>query len=228
MKFILNATLDTLPTNANLKQWGKSPTDKCPLPGCGVRQTTAHLLSSCRVSVDQGRMTFRHDGIVQYIAQCIDRSRFEFYADIEGYKTPDGRTIPASICLTLDRPDIVIIDRKTSTLHIWELTSCFDRDENFTNAHTNKQNKYAYFLTDITELKPRVTAFEVGARGVVTKENSDRLKALHKFCKKNIKLKLFIQNISALAVNASYYLFICRKDPVWSDPPLLSAPFTTQ
>ena len=59
MKFILNATLDTLPTNANLKQWGKSPTDKCPLPGCGVRQTTAHLLSSCRVSVDQGRMTFR-------------------------------------------------------------------------------------------------------------------------------------------------------------------------
>ena len=29
-------------------------------------------------------------------------------------------------------------------------------------------------------------------------------------------------------INISYYLFICRKDPVWSDPPLLSAPFTTQ
>ena len=227
LKFILNATIDTLPTNANLKQWGKSPTDKCPLPGCGVRQTLAHLLSSCKVSLRQDRYTFRHDGIVQYIAQCLDKSRFEVYADIEGHKTPDGRTIPASICLTLDRPDIVIIDRRTGNLYIWELTSCFDRDENFTNAHTNKENKYAYFLRDITELKPHVTAFEVGARGIITRENNDRLKALHKFCRKNIKLKQFIQNISALAVNASFYIFICRKDPVWSAPPLLSAPFTT-
>ena len=60
------------------------------------------------------------------------------------------------------------------------------------------------------------------------KDNNDRLKSLHKFCKKNIKFKQFHQNISALAVNASFYLFICRKDPVRSDPPLLSAPFTTQ
>ena len=100
LKFILNATIDTLPTNANLKQWGKSPSDKCPLPGCGVRQTTGHLLSSCRVSLNQGRYTFRHDGIVQYIVQCMDKSRFEVYADLEGHKTPDGRTIPASVCLT--------------------------------------------------------------------------------------------------------------------------------
>ena len=72
-----------------------------------------------------------------------------------------------------------------------------------------------------------VTAFEVGARGVVTKDNSDRLKALHKFCQKKIKYKQFLQNILALAVNASYYLWICRKDPVWSDPPLLTTPFST-
>ena len=102
----------------------------------------------------------------------------------QGHKTPGGHTIPASICLTLDRPDIVIIDRRTGDLYIWELTSCFDRDENFTNAHTNKENKYAYFLRDITELKPHVTAFEVGARGIITRENNDRLKALHKFCRK--------------------------------------------
>ena len=74
---------------------------------------------------------------------------------------------------------------------------------------------------------PHVTAFEVGARGVVTKDNSDRLKALHKFCQKKIKYKQFLQNILALAVNASYYLWICRKDPVWSDPPLLTTPFST-
>ena len=225
MKFILNATIDTLPTNANLKQWGKSPTDKCPLPGCGVRQTTAHLLSSCKMSLD--RYTFRHDGIVQYIAQCLDKSRFEVYVDLPGHQTPEGRTIPTSACLTPDRPDVVIIDRRSNDIFIFELTVCFDRDESFTNAHTRKENKYSYFLTDITELTPHVCAFEVGARGFVTKANNERLKSLHKFCKKNIKFKQFVQNISALAVNASYYVFICRKDPVWCDPPLLSAPFTT-
>ena len=219
--------MDTLPTNANLKQWGKSPTDKCPLPGCGVRQTVAHLLSSCKVSLKQHRYTYRHDGIIAYIGECLDKSRFEIYTDLPGHQTPDGRTIPSSICLTPDRPDIVIIDRRSGDLYIFELTCSFDRDENFWFAHTEKSNKYAYLLTDITELKPHITAFEVGTRGFVSKDNSDRLKSLHKFCRRNIKFSVFMKNISALAVNASYYLFICRKDPVWSDPPLLSAPFTT-
>ena len=30
----------------------------------------------------------------------MDKSRFEVYADLEGHKTPEGRTIPASVCLT--------------------------------------------------------------------------------------------------------------------------------
>ena len=67
---------------------------------------------------------------------------------------------------------------------------------------------------------------EVGDRGFVSRDNRERLKRLHKFCKKNIKLKTFIENISSLAVNSSYYLFLCRKDPVWTDPPPLAPPFS--
>ena len=92
--------------------------------------------------------------------------------------------------------------------------------------HTYKENKYAYLLTDITDYATTVTAFEVGARGFVSRDNRERLKSLHKFCKKNIKLKTFIENISSLAVNSSYYLFLCRKDPVWTDPPPLASPFS--
>ena len=92
--------------------------------------------------------------------------------------------------------------------------------------HTYKENKYSYLLTDITNYKPAVTAFEVGARGFVSKDNKERLKTLHKYCKKNIKLKTFIKNISSLTVNSSYYIFLCRKDPAWSDPPPLAAPFS--
>ena len=164
LKFILNSTLDTLATNANLKSWGKSASDKCSLPNCGVRQTTAHVLSNCKVSLP--RMTWRHDGILNYIAQVLDKSRFEFYVDIPGYKTSAGGTVPVSTGLIAeDRPDIVLIDRKAGTFDIFELTVSFDREENFSAAHRLKDNRYGYYLTDMTALTPSVTSFEIGARG---------------------------------------------------------------
>ena len=208
-KFILNSTLDTLPTNANLKSWGKSSSDKCSLPNCGVRQTTAHVLSNCQPSLP--RFTWRHDGILNYIAQVLDKSRFEFYVDIPGYKTRSGGTVPVSTGLIAeDRPDIVLIDRKAGTFDIFELTVCFDRDTNFTAARQLKDNRYAYYLRDMTALKPAVTSFEIGTRGFVSKDNRERLRNLHKFCSKKVKLNEFINNIAALAVNASYFIFICR------------------
>ena len=226
MKFILNSTLDTLPHNVNLKAWGKSPSDRCPLPGCGGRQSTCHILSTCAVSRNQGRMTWRHDNILTYFSQVVDKSKYEVYIDIPGHKTASAGTIPAEVGLvTLDRPDIVILDRKENCLHFWELTVSFET--NFDFAHTTKQNKYAYLLTDVTTFKPSVTAFEIGARGFVSKQNGERLKLLHKFCKPGLKLKQFVDNISAISVNSSYFMFINRKEGVWCEPPPLCAPFNT-
>ena len=225
LKFILNSTLDTLPTNANLKSWGKSVSDKCPLPNCGVRQTTAHVLSNCQAALP--RMTWRHDGILNYIAQCLDPGRFEFYVDIPGYKTRSGGTVPVSTgFIAEDRPDIVLIDRKAGTFSIFELTVCFDREANFTAAHRLKDNRYGYYLKDMTALKPSVSSFEIGTRGFVSKDNHERLRNLHKFCRKGIKLGEFVNNISALAVNTSYFIIICHKEG-WEDPPFLNAPFNT-
>ena len=122
--------------------------------------------------------------------------------------------------------DIVLIDRKAGTFDIFELTVCFDREANFTAAHRLKDNRYAYYLKDMTALKPSVTSFEIGTRGFVSKDNYERLRNLHKFCRKGIKLSEFINNISALAINASYFIFICRKEG-WEEPPFLNAPFNT-
>ena len=91
--------------------------------------------------------------------------------------------------------------------------------------HPVDHYKYAYLLTDVTALTPNVIPFEVGARGYITPQNKDRLKLLHKFCKPGLKLNMFVDSVSALAVNASYLLFISRKDPSWSDPPFLGTPF---
>ena len=53
MKFLLNSCLDTLPTLANLHQWGKSPTYRCP--HCGNKQTTNHILNCCKTYLNDGR-----------------------------------------------------------------------------------------------------------------------------------------------------------------------------
>ena len=161
-----------------------------------------------------------------YIADCLDRTRFEVYLDLPGYQTSSNGSVPLETgVITADRPDLCIIDRKENKFHVWELTSPYET--NIESSHRRKEEKYAYFLEDVTVFTPSVTCFEVAARGYVSKDNLERLRNLHKFCRKSIKLKTFIQNISSLAVNSSYFLFISRKDHVWCDPPRLSPLFST-
>ena len=224
LKFILNATIDCLPTNANLKQWGKSSTDRCPLAGCGLRQTTGHILSSCKIALNQLRFNFRHDSILTYLSQVLDKTRFEVYVDIPGHQTVNNGTIPAHVgIITLDRPDIVILDKNNNNIFYFELTCPSEKNES--DAHLRKQNKYAYLLTDTTSFSPSVIPFEIGAKGFVSKPNRDRLKTLHKFCKKGITLKTLINTTSAIAVNCSYFIFINRNEPTWPAVPPLTSPF---
>ena len=107
-KFLLNSSIHTLPTQNNLKLWNKAVSDKCLL--CSNRDSTHHTLSSCKVSLDQGRLTWRHDNIVKYIADCIDKSKYTVHSDIEGYQTTNGGSMPAYLTVTELKPDIVIID----------------------------------------------------------------------------------------------------------------------
>ena len=80
-------------------------------------------------------------------------------------------------------------------------------------------------FTDIKEYEPSIICFEVGVRGYLTTDNLNRIKHIHSLCKKNIKYKTFIKNISALTINSSYYIFTARKNPTWSMTTHLHAPF---
>ena len=161
-----------------------------------------------------------------YIADCLDRTRFEVFLNLPNFQINSNGSVPLETgVITADRPDLCIIDRKENKFHVWELTSPYET--NIESSHRRKEEKYAYFLEDVTVFTPSVTCFEVAARGYVSKDNLERLRNLHKFCRKSIKLKTFIQNISSLAVNSSYFLFISRKDHAWCDPPRLSPLFST-
>ena len=60
LSFILRASCDCLPSPSSLARWGYLPIRKCPLcsyPHCKAQ----HILSSCSVSLSEGRYTYRHD-----------------------------------------------------------------------------------------------------------------------------------------------------------------------
>ena len=95
MKFLLNATINTLPTAANLKRWKKSSSDLCKL--CKRRETTNHVLNGCKVSLDTGRFTWRHNCIVNYIVNSVD-SKYTVYSDLPGHTAAGGGSIPPEMC----------------------------------------------------------------------------------------------------------------------------------
>ena len=87
------------------------------------------------------------------------------------------------------------------------------------SAHNLKLEKYQHFSTDILRLKTTVTPFEIGSNtGYISRENKENIKRIHKYCKREIKLKNFKNNISAIAVLGSYFIFNNRNIESWHIP----------
>jgi hypothetical protein len=81
-----------------------------------VKQTLFHVLLHCKHTLDQERLTWRHNSILNYIAGClksalVGKSTVELYCDLDGLQTPSGRSILADVMVQAQRPDLVIIDR---------------------------------------------------------------------------------------------------------------------
>ena len=224
MKWLLNANLDTLPTKANLKQWGKRTNDSC---FCGQKQTLNHILSCCNRALHDGRYTYRHDNILSYILSCLDQDKYKVYVDIEGSRTTPGGTLPPDVLVSNLKPDIVVLDKKKKEVHIFELT--VPNEQRIETSNQLKFKKYKHFLTDIKTYKPSLTPFEVGAQtGYISKENRKNISNIHKFCKTSIKLKNFLNNVSAISVLSSYYIFNCRDSESWDLVSTIPPPFPNQ
>ena len=69
ISFILRSVYDLLPSKANLVKWGKADEPTCPL--CQGKQTTEHVLSSCKTALSQGRYTWRHNQVLKELADVV-------------------------------------------------------------------------------------------------------------------------------------------------------------
>ena len=168
MKFLLNSFIYTLPTQDNLKLWGKNFSDKCHL--CKNRDSTLQCLNGCNIALDQGRYTWRYDNILRYIVNSVEKSSFKVYNYIPGYETSNLGSLPPSLTVTPLKPDIVLVDEVNKKVMIYELTEPFEK--NIHKRHKYKCEKYAHFETDIKHYDTKVIAFEVGSRGGLTDNNA--------------------------------------------------------
>ena len=171
--------------------------------------------------------TLRHDSVLNYIAQCLDKTRYTCYIDIAGHQTPAGGTLPPSIIVSTLRPDIVIVDQKKKAMTVLELT--IPGETRIHIAHRLKSEKYQHLSTDTRTHTVSVLPFEVGSHtGHITRDNNKTLHTLHKFCRKDVKFKQFIKNISAVAILGSYYIFNCRNVKDWEGSEFILSPFPNQ
>ena len=66
---MIGATYDVLPTPQNLKLWVNGD-PLCSL--CSGTATLRHILSGCKVSLSQGRYTWRHNQVLRSLATGIE------------------------------------------------------------------------------------------------------------------------------------------------------------
>ena len=67
--FCLASTYDTLPSPTNLKRWRITTEAMCTLCSKDVC-TTAHILETCKVSLLQGRYTFRNNTVLHQVIKA--------------------------------------------------------------------------------------------------------------------------------------------------------------
>lgn len=73
LKFYLNAFQMTLPDQSNLVRWGKASEKSCYTCGEAIG-TARHLLAGCKVLLDRGHYSRRHDKVLEIIREAVSLS----------------------------------------------------------------------------------------------------------------------------------------------------------
>ena len=213
-KNIFNFTIryinNTLPTRKNLSKWGLSSTSDCSF--CSSPETLLHVIAGCKTYLDEGRFTWRHDSVLNFLASTLTAvQNSTLYADIPGFVNPS--------VITGDRlrPDLLLVT-ENRCLYILELTVGYE-----SNLQVNANRKRQKYLDLIKEQeadydKVKFVNLSLSTLGVFSRssENFDgmlrSLKCDAKFCK-YIKKK-----IVNMCIRTTYYIF-CKRNKVWDIKP---------
>lgn len=71
LSFLLKSSYDVLPTPSNLHKWKLQDNERCPW--CNERGTLQHILSSCKVALQKGMYTWRHNNVLREIKRVLQQ-----------------------------------------------------------------------------------------------------------------------------------------------------------
>ena len=139
------------------------------------------------------------------------------YIDIPGYNI-NGGTIQADIITTLERPDIVILNRSEKIITLFELTVSFEK--NADAANIRKNTKYVDLCSDIRNNGWNVECipFEIGSRGHINNRNKITIAETLKKNRILIQKKQLYQDICKISLLCSFSIFQAHCQPVWQSP----------
>ncbi len=126
LQFAINASIDTLATNANLKRWGKRSNAKCSI--CSKRETLHHTLNHCDQMLD--RYLWRHNSLLSYIRGIVSdgiSDDISIYIDLP-FEHEGASTVPIDVVITKlkQKPDLVLVDRINKKVTLFELSVPFE------------------------------------------------------------------------------------------------------
>ena len=107
------------------------------------------------------------DCIVSYVVNSIDTEKYTVFSDIPGHTAAGGGSVPPEICITAQKPDIVIVEKSLKSIHLFELTCPLE--QNIKKNHDIKLNKYSHFVTDLSS--ERMKCRRLGARAIQVTQN---------------------------------------------------------
>ena len=216
MAWAARATTNCLASPDNLAKWKRIVDPKCPL--CSHSPCTlGHMLSNCKEALD--RFEWRHNNIVKYLHSLFTSQGLEgieVFADLEDHRV-NGVTIPPDVAMTAQKPDLVIINRKSKEVKLVELTVPWDTTSNMTAALQRKTERYENLATEIKGNGFRCSniPLEIGTRGVVNARNRAVLAQLCHSLKVN-KVSCVTMNCSKLALLGSYTIWNARYSTDWT------------
>ena len=176
MKFALNASLDTLPTNANLHTWGKKSSDVCAL--CSQhRQSLVHVLNNCPVAMELRCYSRRQDEVLKVVAEFVQAHLPQSFIITTDLDTT-CYCFPHHIVATNLRPDITWWSDELRELWMFELTISYESCTE--DARRRKQAKYHDLVEAGCEAgySTELITLEVGSRGMVSENDFGILRSI--------------------------------------------------
>ena len=209
--FSLKYLTNTVATRKNLLKWSIGQSSACSL--CLQSETLQHVVSSCKSYLDQGRYTWRHDSVLNFIASTLSAlPSCSIYADLPAFLSPSLITGDSL------RPDLLLIT-KNKTLHILEITIGFE-----TNIKVNSDRKALQYIPLRQDLcskysQIKFTNLSLGALGTVGSSSDSFIELLKAVDFDSKMLKAILSRIMNITIRCTDFIFCCSNKP-WTSPKL--------